>query len=68
MAFLSSMLIIAFGAMFQFSLFLHNDFGILFFSFFLFQARHSYWHALKMLATCLPTQHAETQRHCRPGQ
>jgi hypothetical protein len=40
MAFLSSMLICAFGAIFQFALFLHNDFGILFFVFFLFQVGH----------------------------
>ena len=37
MGMLMSLLIIAFGAIFQLSLFLHNSFGILFFLFFLFQ-------------------------------
>ena len=37
MGMLLSLLIIAFGAIFQLSLFLHNSFGILFFLFFLFQ-------------------------------
>ena len=32
-----SLLLIAFGALFQLTLFLHNSFGILFFLFFLFQ-------------------------------
>lgn len=37
MGLVMSLLIIAFGAIFQLSLFLHNSFGILFFLFFLFQ-------------------------------
>jgi hypothetical protein len=37
MSILTSLLIIAFGAIFQFDLFLHNSFGLVFFTFFLFQ-------------------------------
>ena len=37
MGLLMSLLIIAFGAIFQLSLFIHNSFGIMFFLFFLFQ-------------------------------
>lgn len=33
----SSLLLVLFGMMFQFDFFLHNNFGILFFVFFLFQ-------------------------------
>eukprot|EP00246_Nothoceros_aenigmaticus_P013513 TRINITY_DN4700_c0_g1_i2.p1 TRINITY_DN4700_c0_g1~~TRINITY_DN4700_c0_g1_i2.p1 ORF type:complete len:623 (-),score=94.49 TRINITY_DN4700_c0_g1_i2:787-2430(-) len=37
LGFISSMLLVIFGLIFQFDFFLHNDFGVLFFLFFLFQ-------------------------------
>ena len=37
LVFISSLLLVLFGMMFQFDFFLNNDFGILFFLFFLFQ-------------------------------
>jgi hypothetical protein len=37
LVFISSLLLVLFGMMFQFDFFLHNNFGILFILFFLFQ-------------------------------
>ncbi len=54
MAAVTSLLIGAFGAIFQFPLFLRNSFGLLFFLFFLFQV------AMAALAFCLGGPHGHS--------
>lgn len=55
-----SLLLIAFGAIFQLTLFLHNSFGILFFLFFLFQlamASFAFLCSIFVRKVCSPLLH-----------